>query len=320
RLTNRNHNNMSRLLEKLPTEVQLKAHRLGEVGASWLSSLDEMAAGLESSWSLTLGEVLVGGTEALVIEAVMTDGTLAVLKLGLPGSADISAEVKAYELVAGSGYARLLRYETHLNALLLERLGSHLGKEDRSVESQIHLICESLAPSWIKLEQPQGFMTGAEKAEWLAEFIERQWQESGKPCHKKTAYRAVDYCIERADAFSLENSFLVHGDAHSQNLLSVPNSSEYKFVDPEGLCAERACDLAVPMREWSEELLKGNTVKLARQRCNLLSRLTEEDEHAIWQWGYMERISTALLLFSIDMTRQSEMMLLVADRIVDQSV
>ena len=315
---------MSGLLQKLPTEVQLKAHGLGEVGASWLSSLDEMAAGLESTWSLALGEVLAGGTEALVIEAVMTDGTLAVLKLGLPGSADISAEVKAYELVAGSGYARLLRSDTHLNALLLERLGSHLasqvGKEDRSIESRIRLICESLAPSWIKLEQPQGFMTGAEKAEWLAEFIERQWQESGKPCHKKTAYRAVDYCIERADAFSLENSYLVHGDAHSQNLLAVPNSSEYKFVDPDGLCAERACDLAVPMREWSEELLKGNTVKLARQRCSLLSRLTEEDEHAIWQWGYMERISTALVLLSIDMKRESEMMLLVADKIVDQSV
>lgn len=311
---------MSGLLQKLPPEVQLKARELGDVGADWLSSLDEVTAGFESTWSLSLGQVLAGGTEALVIEALLSDGTLAVLKLGLPGSADISAEVKAYELVAGSGYANLLRYDTNLNALLLERLGSHLGSEDRSIESQIHLICESLAPSWVKLDQPQGFMTGAEKAEWLAEFIERQWQESGKPCHKKTAYRAIDYCSERADAFTLENSFLVHGDAHSQNLLSVPNSSEYKFVDPDGLCAERACDLAVPMRKWSEELLKGNTVKLARQRCNLLCRLTGEDEHAIWQWGYMERISKALVLLSIDMKRQSEMMLLVADKIVDQNV
>ena len=311
---------MTGLLQKLPREVRLKAHGLGEEGMGWVSSLDEMAAGFESDWSLTLGSVLAGGTEALVIEATLNDGGLAVLKLGLPGSADISAEVRAYELAAGAGYAKLLRFDLDSNVLLLERLGPHLGSEDRTIDTQIHLICEALEPSWVKLDRPNGFMTGAEKAEWLAEFIERQWQDSGKPCHKKIIYRAMDFCVERADAFSLDNCFLIHGDAHAQNLLSVPNSSEYKFVDPDGLCAERACDLAVPMREWSEDLLKGNTVKLARQRCNLLANLTEEDEHAIWQWGLMERVSTALVLLTIEMKRESEMMLLVAEKVVDQSV
>tara|TARA_R110002073_G_scaffold32434_4_gene98281 strand:+ start:1158 stop:2093 length:936 start_codon:yes stop_codon:yes gene_type:complete len=311
---------MTSLLQKLPREVRLKAHGLGEEGANWLSRVDEIATGFEVEWSLTLGSVLAGGTEALVIEATLSDGGLAVLKLGLPGSADISAEVRAYGLVAGAGYAKLLRFDLDSNALLLERLGPHLGSEDRTIDTQIHLICEALQPSWVKLDQSNGFMTGAEKAEWLAEFIERQWQDNGKPCHRKIIYRAMDFCVERADAFSLDDSYLIHGDAHAQNLLSVPNSSEYKFVDPDGLCAERACDLAVPMREWSEALLKGNTVKLARQRCNLLANLTEEDEHAIWQWGFMERVSTALVLLSIELKRESEMMLVVAEKVVDQTV
>jgi len=311
---------MTGFVHKLPREVLLKARGLGEEGANWLSRLDSVVSIFETEWSLSLGSVLAGGTEALVIDATLKDGDLAVLKMGLPGSSDISAEVRAFELVAGAGYAKLLRFDLESHVLLLERLGHHLGSEDRSIETQIHLICEALHPSWIRLEQPNGFMTGAKKADWLAEFIERQWQESGKPCHKKIIHRALDFCSERAATFSLDNCFLVHGDAHANNLLSVPHSREYKFVDPDGLCAERACDLAVPMREWSEDLLQGNTAKLTRQRCALLANLTEEDEHAIWQWGYMERVSTALVLLTIDMKREAEMMLLVAEKVVDQSV
>ena len=322
---------------KLPAEVRSRALELGEQGARWLAGLDDMAADFESNWGLKLGDVLSGGTEALVIEAlvletetetetVMEEGGLAVLKFGLPGSADIATEVKAFKLVAGEGYAKLLRYDLDANALLLERLGPQLGSEDRSTESQIHIICETLQRSWLKLSEPSGLMTGQEKAEWLAECIERGWQKYGKPCSKKAAYRALDFCRERADDFRLDNAFLIHGDAHSQNLLAVPGSGsgsgsgEYRFVDPDGLCAEKACDLAVPMREWSEELIQGATARLARQRCNLLSKLTGEDEHAIWQWGYMERISTALVLLSIDRKKDAELMLAVAEKLTDQPV
>ncbi|MFT4797135.1 MAG: streptomycin 6-kinase [Candidatus Azotimanducaceae bacterium] len=321
---------MTSFTAKLPAEVRARALGLGAQGATWLADLDDRVASFESDWSLKLGDVLAGGTEALVIEAQISDAQvneagaetngLTVLKLGLPGSGDIATEVRAYQRVSGDSYAKLLRYDLAANVLLLERLGSPLASEDRPIESQIHIICETLQRSWTELSEPEGFMTGQEKAEWLAEFIERGWQHYGKPCAKKTAYRALDFCKERAEEFSLNNAFLIHGDAHSQNLLAVPGSSEYRFVDPDGLCAEKACDLAVPMREWSEELIEGSTAPLARRRCNLLATLTGEDEHAIWQWGYMERISTALVLLSVDRKREAGLMLAVAEKLTDQPV
>lgn len=322
---------MSGFTAKLPAEARARALLLGEPGEKWLTELDGLVAGFESNWTLRLGDVLSGGTEALVIEAVLLEpgakvGDLAVLKLGLPGSADIATEVKAFERISGDGYAKLLRYDLAANVLLLERLGPHLASEERPIETQIHILCETLQRSWIRLSEPSGFMTGQEKAEWLAEFIERGWHNYGKPCPKKTAYRALDFCTERADEFSLDNAFLIHGDAHSKNLLAVTGprfgsvTGEYKFVDPDGLCAEKACDLAVPMRDWSDELIHGDTARLARQRCNLLSVLTGEDEHAIWQWGYMERISTALVLLSIDQRKEAELMLAVAEKLADQPV
>ena len=52
---------LSQFLAKIPREVRLRAHGLGEEGAKWISSLDELAARFESDWELEFGAVLAGG-------------------------------------------------------------------------------------------------------------------------------------------------------------------------------------------------------------------------------------------------------------------
>jgi streptomycin 6-kinase len=88
-----------------------------------------------------------------------------------------------------------------------------------------------------------------------------------------------------------------------------------KFIDPDGLFGEKACDLAVPMRDWSDELLAGDTLRLCQVRCELLAHLTGVAERAIWQWGYIERVSTGLALLEIGMKSEGAQMLAVAERI-----
>ncbi|MFT5047951.1 MAG: streptomycin 6-kinase [Porticoccaceae bacterium] len=91
-------------------------------------------------------------------------------------------------------------------------------------------------------------------------------------------------------------SYLIHGDAHIWNTLEAPKSpTGYKFVDPDGLIAERAIDLAILLREWREELLAGDTLALGLARCELLSKLTGVDSQSIWQWGFIEHVSCGLL-------------------------
>jgi streptomycin 6-kinase len=96
---------------------------------------------------------------------------------------------------------------------------------------------------------------------------------------------------------------LVHGDAHPANALlrlgrpGLP--PQLKFVDPDGLFCEPAYDLGISMREWSEELLAGDALALGKVRCALLHDLTGVDETAIWQWGFIERVSTGLLLWQL---------------------
>jgi hypothetical protein len=74
---------------------------------------------------------------------------------------------------------------------------------------------------------------------------------------------------------------------------------QFKFVDLDGLFCERAYDLGISMREWSEELLAGDPLRLGQARCRLLHDLTGVDQDAIWQWGFIELVSTGLLLWQL---------------------
>ena len=67
-------------------------------------------------------------------------------------------------------------------------------------------------------------------------------------------------------------------------------------------------------REYNQELLSGDATELGQTRCELLSEMTGVDSRAIWQWGFMERVSTGLHLMQIGLQREGLETLAVADR------
>ncbi len=135
--------------------------------------------------------------------------------------------------------------------------------------------------------------TGAEKAAWLAQYITTAWDDLDRPCDREVIDRALAYCEGRAAAFDPARAVLVHGDAHGWNTVRAEGKS-HKFVDPEGLRSEPEHDLAVPMREYNLPLLAGDTAKLTRERAEMLAFRCDADPHRIWEWGYIERVSTGL--------------------------
>lgn len=298
----------------------MRAQTMGERGLEWVARLDATVEHLQDVWGAHFGNVLQGGSESLVLEATLPDGRAAVAKIGLPAYGDLSAEATVYRLAEGRGYAELFAHDVASNALLLERLGAPLRDACDGTETQIAALCRTLQEAWVPFDHANGLMTGGEKARWLADFIEEKWRALGEPCDRQTRDRALSFAEARADAFVPEESVLVHGDAHVQNTLVIPGSApagdlRCKFVDPDGIFAERACDLAVPMREWSDELLAGDTGRLALARCQLLASLTGVDPEPIWQWGYVERVSTGLTMLDIGMRDEGLESLAVADRL-----
>ena len=305
---------MKRADLEITEPVRLRALSEGRAGEVWLAGLAETVSGLAAEWGLSIGRTLPGGTEAFVAHATKADGSPAVLKVNAPGRDPAAGELRTLLAARGRGYAHVFAHDEARGAMLLERLGPRLDEIGLSVDAQIEVICATLREAWAPPPRGERFTTGTKKAQSLQQFIEAAWPELGRPCSERTIERALHYADQRSQAFDEGEAVLAHGDAHASNALLVPGhgSGRFKFVDPDGLFIERAYDLGISMREWTEELLAGDPVALGERRCRRLAKLAGVDPEPIWQWGFIERTSTGLACAQIGLDGAREM-LAVAD-------
>lgn len=301
------------LARELPDAVRMRAAAIGAVGKDWLSGLDALVMGLSLKWGFVPGKVLAGGSESLILEAAMNDGASRIVKLGLPGSCDCANEARILGMTDAQCYVQLFDHDAEANALLLERLGPTLDSEGRPADEEIGIICALMRDAWRPTVQPPGVMTGAEKAKWLIDFIEQRYASFPQSCERATVDRAIDFAKQRAAAFDPLDSVLVHGDAHQTNTLQA-RDGRYKFIDPDGVFAEPACDLATLMRSWNKDLLAGDALALGQLRCEILAGMSHVAIDSIWQWGFIERVSTGLILYQIGIIDEAKDTLAVADQ------
>lgn len=279
-----------------------------EAGAQrWLAELDQVVAELAGSWGLTIGATFNEGTEAFVAAVDLADGTPAVLKLLVPRAGDAAdLEAAVLRLVDGDGCARMLRHDEQRGALLLERLGPSMHQLAVPFEERLPALADLARRVW-RPAPAAGFPTGAEKAAWLAEHIERLWQELDRPCSEAAVADALACAERRRAAHDDERAVLVHGDVHQWNALRAGDG--WALVDPDGLLAEPEYDLGILMREDPVELLAGDPwgrAAFLADRCGC-------DPIAIWEWGVVERVSTGLLCLSVGLESEGRGMLRAAD-------
>lgn len=280
----------------VPALVRQRAMANGGACARWLDELPEIVHALADRWQLEIGPTYSGGTAALVLAVADDSGRRCVLKVAMPIEVDDGAfarSVLVHELAAGRGCAALLAHDGDVGAMLLERLGPNLHELDLPTPSILETVAATLQTFWQPVDAGCGLPTGPEKAGWLVDYITTTWEELDRPCPRAVVDRAVQLCEERATAFDPATAVLVHGDAHGWNTLDAGDGT-YKLVDPEGVVSERAHDLAVPMREYNEPLLAGDTPRLVRERAAQLAATCDVDPEAVWQWGFIERVSTGL--------------------------
>src|SRR5690606_2666735 len=182
-----------------------------------------------------------------------------------------------------------------------------------SIPRILDVVATTLHSFWRPAPDDDRIPTGADKAAWLAEYITSTWGDLAEPCTRRVIDRAVAYCDERAGEYDATGAVLVHGDAHGWNTLRAADG-RFKFVDPEGVRSERAHDLAVPMREYNGPLLAGDTARLVRERAELLAEVSDIDPEPVWQWGFIERVSTGLANLHDLQDDSGEQFLEVAER------
>lgn len=281
----------------VPALVRQRAVANGAAGRRWLDELPEVVAALADRWGLQLARSLRGGTASYVVAATDSSGRPCVLKVGMALDTDqedtFARSVRVHQLAGGRGCAELLDHDTSVPAMLLERLGPNLDELGMDVPEILDTITTTVHAFWRPVAADMGLPTGADKAAWLARSIETSWDELDRPCDRDVIDRALALCDQRAAAFDPRRAVLVHGDAHGWNTLEA-GSGSFKFVDPEGLRSQPEHDLGVAMREYNEPLLAGDTARLVRARAELLASQCGVDPQPVWEWGFIERVSTGL--------------------------
>jgi streptomycin 6-kinase len=307
----------------VPDLVRARAVAQGSAGAEWLAQLPSLVADVERSWRITAGRVLAGGSAALVLEASGAGGQPVVVKLAIPdggeGGHEFTNETTALLLADGRGHVRVLEHDLSRRALLLERLGRPLARLGRPVEEQIDVTAEAVRLGWRPVAEPWPLPSGREKAEWLGRFVTDMWDRTGRPCARALVDRALEYADRRADAFDPGAAVLVHGDAHSGNLLeaTAPGDPPFKLVDPEGLVSEPAHDLGVALREWTPDADDREAAIQTVAWCRRVADRSDADAQAVWEWAFVERVSSALLLLHLGQPALGRPFLQTAAAIVD---
>jgi predicted kinase/streptomycin 6-kinase len=312
--------------------VALSLQALGAAGQEWLTGLPGLLSDLATDWSITIGNRLDGGRTSYVAKVVTSDGTAAVLKVSIPPrieeGASFQRQLTALQLAGGDPYVGLIRHDAQRRALLLQRLGPPLATLGWPAARQMDALARIAARGWRPVPD-QGSVhlpTGEEAARWHAEFIPATWDALGRPCSRAAVDLAIRCAAAREADFDPARAVLVHGDVHAFNVLQMPGQAAedegFRLVDPGGLISEPAHDLGViqarGVRSWVHGLANNDpqqTLEKMAHGCIRISRITGTDPQAVWQWAYLEMLSTGLLLRRLGDHREADDFLHVADKL-----
>lgn len=300
----------------IPPLVVSRAKSAGSIGEVWLNTLDTIIADLEKQWEISVGNSLTGGTHAFVAYADGKNGERYVLKIDMPENlgGEFSNSITALNTVNGKGYVKLIAYDIAKKACLLERLGNPICTLSYSIKDQLRLICSVLQKTWEVPVKNAALPTGADSIAWFREFIGETWKKLNQPCSQQVISQAFSYLESREKAMNPSEFVMVHGDAHGNNTLQdLSKENAFKFIDPDGIFYEKAYDLGVLMREWPEEYTQDPFPK-GLERCEYLHALTGVPTQVIWEWGFLQTGSTALVLLQIGQEEQGRAMLNVAEK------
>ena len=296
----------------IPAPVRNRA--IDEGHGAWLEVLPTIVAKLIARWNLTAGTPFAEGTAAFVCPVALADDTRAVLKVGPPPDAEhLEREAAVLRLADGVGCARLLDEAPEHGALLLERLGPSLYRFGLSARARHTILADTATRLWRPLPadvvDDLALPSGAAKARWLVDYVTGEWERLGRPCREEAIAHAVECSNRREAAHNEDRAVLVHGDVHQWNTLR--NGNSWKLVDPDGLAAEPEYDLGIIMREDPVELVANDADP--RDRARFLAARTGLQMEAIWEWGVIERVSTALGALAIDLQPEADQLLRAAE-------
>ncbi len=286
--------------------VRARVETLGATGSAWAEALPSLLDRLADEWSVTWGRGLPGGSASYVVEATRGGEPLAV-KVPIPDSVveTRTGEARLLAAAGGRGYVQLHAVDEDSGAMLLERLGPTLAGAGRGPLEQATAVADTLHEAW-QVDDPGA--PDVDKAASLHDLVRDLDARLGGPTDPAALRLALEYAGRRSAERASTATVVVHGDPHPANTLRVlsPRSGApggWVLVDPDGFREDPAYDLGVVLRDFSSHLTGPEAGRTLRGWCEELGAHTGLDPERIWEWAFLERVSTGLYVLGFGADR-----------------
>jgi streptomycin 6-kinase len=263
-----------------PTFVQNVVNAFGESGQRYLDELPDLIFEAAHRWNLTVSEPFLLSYN-YVCEATKTDGTPAVLKIGVPNR-ELFSEISALKAYAGNGACRLLESAGDEGMLLLERLQpgimlSTLEDDDGATEIAAQVMRAIHRP------MPEGNEYISLRG-WFDELknLRLRFRGGTGPFPEKT----VDIVDEMVQNLFAENRphVLLHGDFHHFNILSSDRG--WLAIDPKGVDGPAEFEVGpLLLNPWGEIPDEKVAIRRTQRRIAILSEQLGFDRKRLLKWA-----------------------------------
>ncbi len=259
----------------------------GKAGADWLGGLAGTIDECERSWSIKVMPPFANLSSNYVTLVTRSDGTEAVLKLGVPDEG-FQTEMEALRLYDGRGMVRLLKADGGLGAMLLERVkpGTLLSTVIDDVQAA-SICAEVMRRLRLPLPMEHRFPTVSTWASRL-ENLRFRFDGSTGPFPA--------YLVDKAERIFSEligtmgDLVLLHGDLHQMNILSATREP-WLAIDPKGVVGEAEYEVGAFMRNG---LAPGeNLERLLARRVDQLADELGFDRERILGWSLAQAVLSA---------------------------
>lgn len=243
---------------------------------AWLNNLPATIKSLEQKWSLELAPAFDGPDVScsFVAPARRKDGTIAILKIGMPHFEALS-EIDGLRFWSGDPTVQLLEAATDCNAMLLERCEPGTSLRELPLPEQDIIVAALLRRLWRKPTIPNSFrQLSALTAYWTQETLAQKadWPDTDLVREGLRLFHALP--------LSAPTEVLLATDLHAGNILRAQRDS-WLVIDPKPFVGDPAYDATQHLFNNFDELCAKPFERLDR-----LADLLEIDRTRLHQWTF----------------------------------
>lgn len=244
---------------------------------------------LEEKWSIKVGPRF-DPSYNYVAPVIQTDGSEAVLKIGLFKDKDFLTEAEVLKAFNGGGIVKLLKEDLENQAILIERIRPGIPVSTlENDEKATRIMASVMKRLWVKLPKNHNFPT---LTAWFRGFEWYKTNFKNGPIPENLLEQAEE--LFRSFVENPLDQYLLHGDLHHENVLSSEREG-YLAIDPKGVVGEREYETAAGLRNPYQKLIKANNLEaILKRRIDILCEELEFDKKRIQEWGIAQTVLSVI--------------------------